>query len=528
MFISAKARVLSITINNEFIKICEISKLRKSITVHKAVTIATPDRSYSDGMIKDRGALAKVIKVALDDNRITTTDVIYSLASTKIATKDVIIPNVKSNKIGEIINTNAAEYFPVNIEQYIIQYSVLERLVDDENKLKVQVMAAPSEMIESFYDLASSLGFYVEAIDYVGNSTYQGLKRQIDSVPSIVIQVENDATIVNIFNNNILQFQKIIPYGKSILVNAIMETYSIKYDAALKRLQTENLLHTSFDGDRVTESLRYLIGNVNRIIDYFITRNSNRPIEKAYVIGNATTISGFVDLFQNELNLPLTSIDTLKDINYDKKTYLDVTSLPNYITNVGAFLAPVNFIPNNITEISKAKDNTHFVKVLFSISIIISLLLVLIPFIGTISAKTNRDTIQQNVDSIKDIESVVSAYYDEKDKAADAIAFKTLTINNNDALSDFISTLETQIPSDVSIKNMNITSGSVSLSGGASSKASIALLIQKLSAVKSISAVKIGSETETKDANGIVTVTFSLTCQFVDLDAGSSLINSAK
>ena len=527
MDIKTKARILSITINNEYIKICEISKVGKLITVHKAVTVPTPDRSYSDGMIKDRGSLAKTIKVALDDNRITTSNIVFSLASTKIATKEVIIPNVKNNKIADIINTNATEYFPVNIEEYIIQYTILEYLVNDENKIKVQVMAAPSEMIGAYYDLSSSLEFTIKSIDYVGNSTYQALKRQIDNVPSIVIQVENDTTIVNIFDNNVLQLQRTIPYGKSVLVNAIMDAHSIKYEAALKKLQTEDLLHSSLDGDAITESLKYLVSNVNRIIDYYITRNTNKPIEKAYVIGNATTIAGFIELFAHQLNLPLVNMDKLKDITCDKKTYLDVSTLPNYITNIGAFIAPVNFVPNNIVENSKAKDDGKSIKFILTASIIASIILVLYPFVTMVSAKANRDTIQKNIDGIKDIEGVVSEYYESKDIALDAQTFYNLTMNNDDAFSGFITSLETQIPSDVSIKSMNITSGVVAISGGASSKSSVALLIQKLSAVNNISSVKVGSETESKDNNGVVTVTFSLTCAF-DNNTSSQSTTTAK
>jgi len=522
MDIKTKARKLSITINNEYIKICEISKIGKLITVHKAVTVPTPEKSYSDGMIKDIDSLAKTIKVALEDNKITTSNVVFSVTSTKIATKEVEIPNVKNNKITDIINTNATEHFPVNIEEYIIQYSVLEHLVNDENKIKVQVMAAPSDMIRLYYDLSSLLKFTIKAIDYAGNSTYQGLKRQIDAVPSIVIQVENDVTIVNIFDNNVLQLQRTIPYGKSVLVNAIMDAFSIKYEPAFKKLQTENLLHSDVTGDAggaVIESLKYLVNNVNRIIDYYITRNTNKPIEKAFVIGNATTIVGFIELFARELNLPLVRIDKLKDVTCDKKMNLDAAVLPDYITNIGAFIAPVNFVPNNIVEISKAKDNGKSIKLILTVSIIVSIILILYPFVTMISAKANRDKIQKNVDSIKNIESVVSEYYEARDISSDAQTFKNLTLNNDDVLADFISTLETQMPVDVSIKNMNVTNGTVTLSGGASSKSSIALLIQKLSAVNNISAVKIGSETETKDANDIVTVTFSLTCQFVNMDS---------
>lgn len=514
MAVKAKSKVLSIAINNEFIKICELTKNGKSIIVHKTITVPTPERTYSDGMIRDRGTLAKKIKVAIDEHRLTTTSVIFAMASTKIATKEVIIPNVKPNKIADIINMNATDYFPVNIDEYIIQHSVLEHLVDDENKIKVLVMAAPQEMIEAYYDLASSLGLVVAAIDYVGNSTHQALKRQIDSRPSLVIQVENDTTSINIFDNNVLQLQRTIPYGKSILVNSVMEAFGLKYDLALKKLQDEDLLHRSFDGDAVTESMKYLVSNINRVVDYYVTRNSNKPIERAYLIGNATSISGFVQLFERELNLPLEGIEILKDILCDKKTYVNENELSSYITNFGAIMAPVNFIPRHVAEKEIIKDNSNTLKFLIAVSAFGAILLVLFSFVTMKNAQSARDDYQSKVNAIKDIETVVNEYHQAKDMASDVTAYKLMTSSNNDALPAFISSLEEILPVDVSISNMSITNGSVTLSGGASSKNSVAQFIQSLSAVKNVSAVKMGSETESKDSKNVVTVSFTLTCEF--------------
>ncbi len=523
----AKARVLSIAINNEYIKLCELTKNGKSVIVHKTVTVQTPERSYSDGMIRDRGTLAKTIKVALDDNRILTSDAVFTIASTKIATKEVIIPNVKSSKIGDIIKTNATEYFPVNIEEYILQYTVLERLADDDNKIKVLVMAAPEGMIESYYDLASTLSLTVSSIDYVGNSTYQALKAQIDEVPSIVVQVENDTTIVNIFENNVLQLQRTIPYGKSVVVNAIMDTYNIRYEAALKKLQDEEVLHKTFDGDHITESLRYLVSNINRIIDYYVSRNSNKPIDKAYVIGNATTITGFTELFATELNMPLLSIETLKDVSADKKTYVDESSLPSYITNIGAIMSPVNFIPTGIEASTSKRDSSNLFKIIFAVIIVAAALLVIVPAITMMAAKTDRDTMQGNVDKIKTIEDVVNEYYDSKDKATEALLFQALTVNNDDVIANFIVSLEEVLPSDVSFKSMGVSDGSVTVSGVASSKASLALLIQQLKSIKNVATVRVGSETEAKDASGQIAVTFSLTCTFVNTNGATEAATKA-
>lgn len=106
------------------------------------------------------------------------------------------------------------------------------------------VAAVPSEVAESYYNLAKTMGLKIAFIDYVGNSTYQIMKQQIGPEVSLVIQVENDSTVINIFKENVLQLQRMVPYGKSMLVNAVMERYELKYDAATAKLQNETLLHS--------------------------------------------------------------------------------------------------------------------------------------------------------------------------------------------------------------------------------------------------------------------------------------------
>ncbi len=513
----SKDRVLTIAVNNEYIKIIEISKQGRNFVVHKAVTVATPERCYSDGVIRDRAVLAKTIKIALDNHQITTTQAIFTIASTKVPTKEVIIPAVKGNKVGEIIGTNLAEYFPVNIEDYIWQYVVLEKIEEGEDtgKLKVLVIMMPSEMVDAYYDLASTLGLSVYRIDYVGNSIYQALKGQIDNESSVVIQIENDSTIVNIFENNVLQLQRTIPYGKSVVVNTVMDKYGVRYETALKKLQDEEMVHSEFDGDDITDSLRYLLSNVNRVVDYYVSRNNAKPIVKAYVIGNATTILGLVQLFANELNMPLMNIDALRDVVGDKKTYIDETALPSYITNIGAVMAPVNFVPKNVKASSVKKDNSQFFKVLLGVSVVASAVMALVPFILMTSAKNERDTWQENVNRIKDVENIVSAYYDAKDIAGDTAAFQLLTMSNNDVIVQFIKDLEKCVPSDVTIKTMSISNGNVNMTAVCSGKPSVALLKQQLEAIDNVHTVNVGAITEAKSENGDITLSFSLTCSFV-------------
>ena len=510
-------RVLSVSINNEYIKICELTKAAKSITVHKIVTIETPERCYNDGLIRDKAGLVRAIRKALDDNEIETTRVIFSVASTKIATKEVVIPNVKENRIESIVNTNAMEYFPVQIDDYIIRYTILERLSGEEGEqLKLLVMAAPEAMIGGLYELAEELKLSVTAIDYGGNSTYQALRAQIDETPCIVVWIENDSTVVNVFVNGTLQLQRTVPYGKSALVNAVMSALETDYEGALHQLQKETLLHTTFDGDMITESMRYLIINVNRVIDYYVSRNVDKPIEKAYIVGNATTILGLRELFASEIKLPLECIDILKNVSTDKKTQVNEIELPSYLTVIGATYAPVRFVPKNIAEREQKQGSTRIYKVVLAAAAAGSVLLVAGSFGFMMMAKQQRDTAKAAVDRIQDIQAVVDDYYEAKDIAADAENFRNLSKSNNDGLSFFILELEAFMPSDVSIKSMNVNHGAVTISGVASSKASVGLLVQNLRNLSNVQDVKLSSESEELDENGRLAATFSMTCSFTD------------
>ena len=509
-------KVLTIDITNESITIVEVTPSnKKQSTIHNAIIFETPEDAYEDGVIRDKERIAEAIKSQLSANGITNKNAIFVLTSTKIVSREVLVPFVKENKIKGIINANSSEYFPVNMDEYIIQYTVLEKVEDQgQEKIKLMVAAVPSEVVESYYGLAKALGLKVAFVDYAGNSTYQIMKQQIGPEVSLVIQVENDGTVINIFKDNVLQLQRNVPYGKSMLVNAVMEKYGLKYEAATTKLQNETLLHSRFDGDEVTESLRYMASNINRVIDYYVSRN-RLSIQKAYLIGHSTSIKGFATLLSNELNMPIEKVERLKNIALDKKAYVEEATLTSYVTNLGAVIDPVDFIPKRLIESGARKENTKTLIVGFVGALVVSALLVLIPLVQVVALNAEIGSLNKSIKKLSIINDVVNEYYSAKDKYNDIAAFAALTSDSDDALQDFVDYLEKSMPSDITIQSFNVASGAITVNGTAGSKSSVAKFIQELQKNSSVLNVDAPTITETKDNAGTIEVTFSLSCTFV-------------
>jgi type IV pilus assembly protein PilM len=521
---SNKNRLLTINLNNEFIKVCELSKSAKNgIVVHKVFTIPTPPRSYRDGVIRDRNAIAKELKVALGNHGVQTTNVVYSISSSKIATKEVIIPYVPKNKIKTIVNMNASEYFPVNIDEYLIESSILETIVNPDDKkdrkLKLLVAAVPSKMVEEYYDFSSTMGFTIKAIDYAGNSTLQVLKSQSEVGSSVMIQIENDATIISVFEGSVLQLQRTVPYGKTAVVNAVMELRKIySYDVALDLLQKETLVHDNFDGDEITDSLKFLVSNVNRVMDYQTSRNSNRVIERAYLVGNATYIKGLEELFKNNLNAPVESIQTLKGVTADKKTYVEENSLTTYITNIGSVIEPINFIPKRVTDTTSKSVDTSLQRTILIAACVVAAILIIVPYFSMSAAKTNVENLQDRIETLKPIEDIERDYNAAISNYHDVESFKLMTTSNDDVLLDLIGNIESYMPKDVEVVGFSVSEGYVNFTCKGTAKESMAMTIIQLESIPNVSNVKSYGLTEAVDDAGYSTVTFAISMEFTNLN----------
>ena len=231
------SRVLTIDITNESITLVEVSpSAKKQTEVHNALIFETPEGAYEDGFIKDPEKIAGAIKEQLNANGITNKNVIFVLTSTKIVNREVLIPEVRENKVKGIVTANASEYFPVNIEDYVVSHSILEHVTNEDKtkQLKLMVVAAPLNMVKGYYELGSILGLNVESIDYVGNAMLQLIKTQTSSsMTTMVIQLGSESTILNIVKGDTLLLQRTIPYGTNAVVTEVMDEKNVDATTAM-------------------------------------------------------------------------------------------------------------------------------------------------------------------------------------------------------------------------------------------------------------------------------------------------------
>ena len=515
------SRLLTITLNRDAIKLTDLeyNSSQKEVTVYAAATLKTPEGSIdADGLILETEQVKAEIEQSINNTGMSAEGVIFSIQSNKIVSKEVLTPVLKDAKLKEFINTNASEYFPVNIDEYLLSHYVLETVkVDDNKQLKVMVVAIPMMIVEKYYDLAAALQLPVISLDYANNSNAQILGKQVDDSGSVVIQMGEESTTVCVFNNHVPQLIRTVPYGRSTVANAVMDKRNVTYNDALWLMTTKPILRTSFaEDDYVTNSLKYLVNNVSRIIDYFVSKNPDIPIENAVLISEEKALIGIDELLREELNIPVKLVDKLEGVELEYNLSVAVGDLTKYITNIGSVISPVNFVTAEVAEKKRKGATSRRIKIAIILGAVIAAAFIVYPSVLLVTNLAQKALLMAEIDSMENVQLTVNEYYNAKDKYTDISQFAGMATTNNDYLDEFIEFLEKEMPSDISASNLNVNNGSVTMSCTGRSKDTLASFIDTVKKQPNIYGVNVGAFSEVEGASGGITISYTITFTFGD------------
>lgn len=544
-------RVLSIEIGNSFTKICEIDYKVKKPKVYKVLTVETPEGVVVDGMLQPTQEYADHLVNALGTNGIRTKKVIFTISSTRVASREVQIPNVKANKIEALVKTNANDYFPVDLTQYEIGHYLAGGLTE-EGKLRVMALAVPKALLDSYYQLAQMCGWEVECFDYSSNSLYQILRDEKSEKVTMMIKIDENSTIVTVLSAGKVLLQRTVAYGVQDAIETMIASgaYAVNDPmSAVERFQKKTCLNRVLhQGDKlweenagrwededagnvevtaarqkITSSLEPLIVGVSRVIDFYDSRNSNTPIERTYVTGLGGSFSGMSKLFTNCLERKVHTLSDMDDkIGMSKA--IRSTRPAAYISCLGAVLAPVGLIDKSQ---QKAKGMTVVSGTNYTfVSVAVLVLGVILSIAMAVTSMTRYfGTVAENVAlqaRVEELQPAQTVYNEYLSTAAQYDKYKYLyeyTENPNENLVEFINELEQILPSSFWTNSFSSDMEGISMSVTVEGKAAAARTILNIRNMESIEDVQISNITDTQNELGESAVTFSITGTYADIHA---------
>lgn len=540
-------KVLSIDIGQNKIKICRMDYKKKTPHIYECIAFDTPKNVVEDGYIKNREVLVKEVKKRLDKAKIKCDKVVFNIESSKIANREIEIPMVKENRIMDIINTNAFDYFPVDITEYVLSYTILERKISkEERRLRLLVLAAPDNLVKSYYSLAQMLGLKIVAIDYSGNSIYQIIKKQVNKGVNLVIQMNEDSTLINILQDDVLALQRTVSHGLISGIDVVVENafYGVNDNDEAKGLffrkelinprlypyQSEVAASTVLElrpesnvdrleklevKETITDAFKGLLSNIQRVLEYFYSNNKGEEVETIYIMGIGSRVLGIKELLHNEIGIGVEILDSIHGVTFGKNASFDGLKQYDFLYCIGASINPLNFIPKENLLVANKSARLHTIALVFIGSVLVSLFLVGISYTKYRATAGEQEQLQAEILNLSNIREIYSRHSKKKVFYDEVVKIYDLTTDYPaDQLVKVIEGLEATIPSEAVVETFNFDREDINMSVKTINKENASKILQSLKDLPYLSQVNTNSITEVEDDQGSKTVSLLITAKY--------------
>lgn len=532
------AKVLSMEIGNSITRICEMDYKVKNPKVYKSFCIPTPKGVVEDGFVRENPEFTLSVKRALTENKIKTKAVVFSVASSKIVTREVTIPQqVKTDKIAQYVKANAGDYFPIDLSVYEIAHLVLgvDNSADGQGKYRVMVMAAGRDLISGYIKFANSCGLKMNCIDFAGNSVYQVMAAECGDEATLVVKVEDSSTIASVIVNRTMVLQRTLAYGFERAVNTLMESpefYESTYSEAFRAMcnkpsikvtindrtkvvERDEVMNESELGSearsKITATFGQIVSNLTRVVELYNSKDRNNPIRQVMIVGLGGEIINLPKLFTNELGIPTQVVKHFSSVSMFQS--MD-ENFVRYVGCMGAAIKPVELFTTDTKERVGFKKTNYvpFTVGLVGICVALNLGMVAAALLPLMSEQDRKTELEAKEKEYATAEPIYHRHLAVAELKNEVITKTNLTLSNNDEIVKFFEELELKMPTDVRLTQFGSSTQAATLGftvNDYEEGAKILQILRGFSTVRDVSASEFVERTITDERGAEIGVEYN-------------------
>lgn len=564
--------VVSIEIGEGKTRAAVLSMGKKRQHVSKAVIFDTPKNAMEDGYIRDHSMFAEQLLLKLREAKIKAKDLVFAISSNKVISREVTVSAAKEKMLKSIVQSEVEEYFPMDLSEHIISYSVIGH--DKESgQYRLMVYAAPEALIYGYYGVAKEMRCNVVSIDFTGNSVFQWMKRSSLEEVSLVVEVNENSSVITILNKDEMGVQRTMNYGASTLAEALAESGS--YDGINTSVEAMNLLLTqdfinvdsdseekwrqaeltriregrfqrieaesaenengestesgrsverllsdeeilkrrAFAREDVTEAARELVGHMRRVMDYYTSQNGGVAVQKIYVTGLGAMIQGLDGIVTQELDVPAEVYDVTEGVSFSGEAAEYADRGQEFLSCFGAVISPLGFRPADADAAEKKKELAVLSAIIFVAAAAAIGFLVISTQLEINSLEKRQEELNTQIAEAEGIEQLRDVYLASQESVQLMEVTDALTFREPEQLNELISEMERVLPKRAVVHTMTITGNVMSINFSTITKEEAAKTLMQMKKIPYIQSISTSGIVEKVDeATNRTEVTFTVNC----------------
>lgn len=524
---SGKSKILNIEFGRRLTKVCVSANAGKSYQIKSSFTFDTPEGAFADGQINNAVELWYALRNELRNHNVADVkDAIFTMSSNRIASREVLLPALKDSQIQNAVESNAPEWFPVDVSKYSLSYMLLGKTKENT---RINVVAVPLSIIEGYLALSEQSGLNIVALDFAGNSQYQVLKGLNAEGVTMYVNVEPSSSMTTFLEGGSLLMQRSFAYGGDELIANRVGDEENAYVNTLKELSVEEGSEETVSGDK--EGLERLVANVARSADFFRSgKNAARSIDKVVLMGTCSHLAGLKEAVAERVGCETVWLEQMDGMAAVANS---VGGISTYIGCVGSNVAPLDLLPAEFVatrkaKLKKAKEGGNYGVLVLVGCVLIGGVLAFLGISQRNQAQAELDRVNNRIEEISSIEDTYSEYVTLTEGAERLEAFYALSETPNAQLKAFFEEMQVKMPSEIIVASCSCVPDGINMNVRVPGFEEAAVVINQFRSFQSVSDVNVGVMTETVDNAGLSEVNFSVTCIYAQPETEEAAADAAQ
>lgn len=338
-----RKKILGIDIGTASIKVVELSGSGKRKALENYGEIKSefispniPDEKASYGAFSVN-TLANAIKTILQESKIKTKEVIFSVPDFSTFCTAFDIPPMPKEEIAGAIAYNASQYITVPIADVTLDWQVIPS-ANSGTLSKVFLVAIPNQVVKDYKMIAELAGLQLHALE----AEVFGIARALvkDRTKTVcLVDIGVETSTINIIDRGFLKLSYSVGFSSKQLTNSLSLSLGLGYNEIEAMKNNEGFNSSKKElVESLTLAIEPMASEINTVCTEFL-KKEKKEVGEIYITGGAANLPGLKDFFTKNLQKNTSIPNCFSGISYPSSLAKTLAQMsPSFSAAVGVAL----------------------------------------------------------------------------------------------------------------------------------------------------------------------------------------------
>ncbi len=288
--------------------------------------VALPPGAVVDGEIRDPGPVSEAIAQLWKRAKIRSKRAVIGVANQRVVVRQVDLPYQDEKDFRAALRFQVADHIPMPVEAAELDFQILDdyTTTTGDHMMRVLLVAAATDMIESFVSAAAAGGVEVGGVDLTPFAVARAVSSSARGDSGLagseaVVDVGAGVTNILIHHNGEPRFVRILLVGGDETTNALATSLGVSQEEAEAVKLDLGRGVGSPDAQRVlTQNVDRLVDEIRGSIDYYLSQEESEALSSVILTGGASVTPGLAQRLEQTVRVQVRRGAVLSDMNVSK------------------------------------------------------------------------------------------------------------------------------------------------------------------------------------------------------------------